>query len=534
MNSLPLLASSGRISAVSLAVCITVLVLLLITLIGCFWLYFHHYKRTIDNELEDYKIRKEIHRENKKFFANYEKVLLNNTLDKDTKVEIYNQETLVEHIEKKKGARKRAKIGVNIILGFFYVLFAAVIIFSIVTRANNNQIMIGDAYYVVILSGSMEETISSNTYLAERNLTNQIPTFALVSFNKLTSPDQIELYDIVSYYNSKGELIVHRVISIGTNEEGETTYTLRGDANTYSDTYERNMTFDQLDGKFTGFKNFELGLFINYIRSNIGIITVALALILFTVYDVFDEKVNKSLDQRKSVIYPIIDEENVRLLSTARYFYRSTDKNKYRVTYKPLEGFSDEMEMRAEYSSNKDALIMKEITQTHDVGLRRRYRYITNCCFKNGLKGIFVGNRIDFHYCGVVFASITISGSQIILHLKQDINRYQNESFRKYLMVDRDLQYVDIPVKTRIYDDKTSSIGETLIENMMNEIKGVAYRKEEVEKKEIKGVSQPKKITKKAKSQPQKKAKKPRPETKQVKEEPEIVYYKVKQIDIYG
>lgn len=306
-----LVTTAELVQSISLWVSIAVIILLFITLSSSFYIYYRYYRRCIDHELEDEYIRKEIKGENKKFFKNFEKLRDDENLSKEAKVEEYRKELLVDHVAKKMRIRNGLKILANTVLVLTYIVFIFAMTFALYTRASGEQFYLGDTSYVVIQSGSMDEPVETNTYIQDNNLTDQIRTYSLIGLEKVESESDIELYDIVAYYNNKGELIVHRVISLQTNDQGETTYTLRGDANSFTDDIERALTFDQIEAKYNGFQNFGLGIAINYARSNIGIITISLGLILIAVYDFFDIVLGRRINIRKEILYPIIDEENI-------------------------------------------------------------------------------------------------------------------------------------------------------------------------------------------------------------------------------
>ena len=306
-----LVTTAELVQSISLWVSIAVIILLFITLSSSFYIYYRYYRRCIDHELEDEYIRKEIKGENKKFFKNFEKLRDDENLSKEAKVEEYRKELLVDHVAKKMRVKNGLKILANTVLVLTYIVFIFAMTFALYTRASGEQFYLGDTSYVVIQSGSMDEPVETNTYIQDNNLTDQIRAYSLIGLEKVESESDIELYDIVAYYNNEGELIVHRVISIQTNDQGETTYTLRGDANSFTDDIERALTFNQIEAKYNGFQNFGLGIVINYARSNIGIITISLGLILIAVYDFFDIILGKRINVRKEILYPIMDEENI-------------------------------------------------------------------------------------------------------------------------------------------------------------------------------------------------------------------------------
>lgn len=468
---LNLFTTSERVSAISLAVSITVIVLLFITLAVSFFLYYRYYRRCIDNQLEDNYIRNEIKGENRKFFKGFDALLVDQTMTRNQKIDKYNEETLEDYVDNLAVQKNGLKVLANCVLGLVYIVFLALMVFVGYVRASGEQFAIGDTYYVIILTGSMEEARESNTYLASNKLTNQISTFSLIGLEKIESEDDIKLYDIVSYYNSDKELIVHRVISIGVNDDGETTYTLRGDANAFSDTEERNLTIDKLDAKFNGYQNFGLGLFINYIRSNIGIITVSLALILIMVYDFFDIMLGKRINLRKEYLYPIIDEENIQLLGTYEYLYIDPNYSpEYDPMYDPRDGFGSNEELKAllEYLRKKPQFL-KNI-DPYDRNLMMEYEELKDYCLSYGMRGVFDEERLDFHINGLRFVSISVHDDSLLLHFKLKSYYYTDSPIQQMLFDDtenEDIDYSDVVMGFYVRDNTTLAWAKVLIDDMM-------------------------------------------------------------------
>lgn len=446
MNTLKILQStSERVNTINLAVAITVIALLFIVLAISFFLYYRYYRKCIDNKLEDAYIKKEIKGENKKFFDRFNDLLTDRSLVKSQKIARYKEDTLVDYVSEGADKRNGLKIFGNTMLGIVYVAFIALIAFAGYVRASGEQFMIGNTYYVIILTGSMEEARDSNTYLAANNLTNQISTFSLIGLDKVDSEDDIELYDIVGYYDEDGDLVVHRVISIRMNEEYQKIYTLRGDANAFSDTDERDLTIDQIDSKYNGYQNFGLGITLNYLRSNIGIISLALGIILIMVYDTFDILLGKAINKRKEFIYPIIDKENIKLI--INYDDYITGNEEFREIYSPDEGVANNAELRhllRKLRHNPPYFYRK--LNAYPASLSKQYNAIKDYCFYHGLRGVFRDGRFDFHLKGIRLLSMTVDTNGLLVHLRLNPLQTDDIAFSSMLFPDYNKAYKDIRV----------------------------------------------------------------------------------------
>lgn len=206
--------------------------------------------------------------------------------NKDAKKVSFNQYYYLEtDQERRKRAKSRKwKIVLSVI---FYVLAIALIIVGIVNKINNNQIVIGDTTYVTIETGSMSYVNESNTYLTEKDLTNQIPEKSFIGLNKVNNPSSLRLYDVAAYKRENGQLIVHRIIAEKVIN-GERYFTFRGDANELSDYYlvsENSVLYT-----FNGYINQPLGYFFSYLASYQSMVALLYAIIALSVIDYYDKK----------------------------------------------------------------------------------------------------------------------------------------------------------------------------------------------------------------------------------------------------
>lgn len=195
---------------------------------------------------------------------------------------------------------------------FSFVIFGVLIVtfsFALTFKLNNENLYIFDTTYLAIRTGSMETVNESNTYIQENNLTNQIETYSLIGIEKVDSDEKIELYDILAY-KYKGKTYVHRVIKIFTDEEtGTTCYTLRGDANSSSLSFETKITLDDIVGKYNGYQNYGLGVAFFYLQSHVGIVAIVSAMLFVIAFDFSEGKIEKTYYKRSEYILEQIEEK---------------------------------------------------------------------------------------------------------------------------------------------------------------------------------------------------------------------------------
>lgn len=309
-----LLSSVKQLESISIAVSVTVIVLLVLSFGALFYLYYRYYAKCIDNKIEDNYIKREVILENKKYFSRVEGVLADAKLDAKSKRDSLPK--FEKHLEEKKRSHKNLKVVANTFLVIFYVAFLSIMSFAIYVRSSGDLFMVNGVSCLVIRTGSMEEAHENNKYIVEHGLDNQISAYSLIGIEKVKE-EEIALYDIVAFYNKKEQIVVHRVINV-YEKEGVVHYNTKGDANTASASYEIGLTYDDIVGKYNGFQNFGLGVTIYYLQSNIGIITVSLSLLLIGFYDLLEVFLGKRIQNRKLSMSTTIDDEIDYLIASGK------------------------------------------------------------------------------------------------------------------------------------------------------------------------------------------------------------------------
>ena len=146
--------------------------------------------------------------------------------------------------------------------------------------------VVKNQYYVSIRTDSMSQALSSNTYLKNYKLDNQIAQYDIAVFDKL-SDNNIEKYDII-LFKKDNILIAHRVVEI--TDDG--LFYTQGDKNPERDDF--TVSYNEVLGKYN--HSLKFLSFINYIGYTPGFyvamvgVTYDLGVILF-----FDFKKSKLL-----------------------------------------------------------------------------------------------------------------------------------------------------------------------------------------------------------------------------------------------
>lgn len=241
---------------------------------------------------------------------------------------------LIENAKKIKEAKtNKRKIVTNIISKVIsYIVFALIIIvfaFSLYSRFSGNSIPFGNSSLIVIASGSMSEKNEDNSYL--QNINNQFNTFDIIGITKYNNQEEIELYDVVAFKNDEGTTIVHRITEI-LDVNGKEAYITRGDSNNTSDNgvqYEDYLTYDNIIGYYNGTRIQSIGIFIVFLQSNAGIITiVAIAYCLF-MFDYYSNRYEKAVEDRTNLLIGTLnydlndDASNVDVIYTESLLYKN-------------------------------------------------------------------------------------------------------------------------------------------------------------------------------------------------------------------
>lgn len=204
--------------------------------------------------------------------------------------------------------RVTGKVASWVLLGVIIVFFGI----SLYGRFTDNAMVFGDRNVIVIGSDSMSVKDEGNKYLQsdDPRLNNQFLTYDIIGIQKYKAQEDVKLYDVVAYKANDGRTIVHRIISMNYDEESnEIHYQTRGDKNKASDTnalYGDYLKYEDLIGFYNNFKIPALGIFVIFLQSNAGIITVLSVIYCFLMYDHFNSKYQKAIENRTDLLIDLL------------------------------------------------------------------------------------------------------------------------------------------------------------------------------------------------------------------------------------
>lgn len=286
-----------RLTNVVYIVCLIVIILFAIVFIAIAAFYFNAKKDLYNHKFEDPKVQKDVDKYCEKMVKKQK-----------------SNEDLYNTAEREKKRSKTLTTIWSWFLTAVYIVILAFLGWGAVNRAQGNLNFVNNVAPLVIETSSMESVNTSNQqYIDQNGLSgqeNRIEQFAYITIsNEQSVIDSIALYDIVAFRYPvvrNGEnvdiTVVHRLIS-QREQDGQTLYTFRGDANPGSLQNEIDVTKDRIIGvyksaNYQGSYNLGFGYFVVYIQSSIGITTVAVAFLLLVIYAFLFEGVTACYDKR--------------------------------------------------------------------------------------------------------------------------------------------------------------------------------------------------------------------------------------------
>lgn len=259
-----------------------VTIVCLVSFSAVFTILFHHYYKTNTEEVLSGKEDIE---------------LIDNAIDEEKE----------KRNKTKKTFKLVGKIASRVLLGAIFVIF----LFAIVAKIRDNSMPFGDSTAIVIASGSMSQ--KNNDYVKNNDdLNNQFDTYDIIGLSRYHSQEDVKLYDVVAYKNKKNVTIVHRIVEIKTDSEGNVTYLTQGDSNTSADNvggsqYSGYLTYDKIIGYYNGTRLKGIGIFVIFLQSPAGIVTVLSIVYCLFMFDTLSSKYKRAIEERTNMLIGLID-----------------------------------------------------------------------------------------------------------------------------------------------------------------------------------------------------------------------------------
>lgn len=213
-------------------------------------------------------------------------------------IELGNMDTEIKKdIEKeKKKSFKALNIIGSIIGGFVALSLLLASITAITYKAQGEQFAINNQVSLVIVSDSMNGFYNEKYEIElleqkEDAAKDQFQIGDLLTFEKVTEQDDLILFDVYGYKNSKGLTITHRLI--GTTEEGKLIF--RGDNTGGRDSY---VDRSQVVLHYSDFKVPKVGMFILFSQSGFGLYAFISVICVYVLAEVYGSKYDKLIKNR--------------------------------------------------------------------------------------------------------------------------------------------------------------------------------------------------------------------------------------------
>ena len=300
-------------------------------------------------------------------YMTYSKSTINEYKDGKKDIELID-ESIYENLS---NIKKRRKIIKTIKSIGFYGLMIIIIpffIFSLINKFTGNVTMIDNKGIIVVATGSMSEVHEDNKYIIENNLDNQFDAYSIIVIEKVTKDSDLELYDVISYVNNKGINVIHRIIEINQRFDGTIEYVTRGDSNNATDVY--RPTLEDIKGKYTGEHIPTLGMFIMFMQSSIGTITIFSLVYCLLMIDYFTNKIIKAQNERLEKLSAVIDYSNETETGRMKANYIETILYKGFCYKFNINGFIDKEEIEDESyleRSNSSMIQILEDEETKEI-----------------------------------------------------------------------------------------------------------------------------------------------------------------------
>ena len=200
-----------------------------------------------------------------------------------------------ENVKRRKAFFKGVR---RVLFWLALIVIVPTFLFAVYSRIMGGVPMFGGKGVMVVASGSMSVKNPKNqSYLV--NYDNQFQTYDMIILEKVDKSSALEKYDVIAFVNNEGVNIIHRIIDIEYGANGPR-YVTRGDSNDADDKY--RPTFDDVLGKYTDVRVPIVGVFIMFLQSYSGIVTIFALTYCLLMVDRKTEKLRVAFSERQEVL----------------------------------------------------------------------------------------------------------------------------------------------------------------------------------------------------------------------------------------
>ncbi|MGY3714791.1 signal peptidase I SipW [Sutcliffiella cohnii] len=164
--------------------------------------------------------------------------------------------------------KKIMKIISNVVTGFLFLTLVFMVIVVISSKASGGEPQVLGYQLKTVLSGSMEP---------------EFKTGSIIAVKPVEDPTSLQEGTVITYTNSEGSFVTHRIIDVIQNGE-HTMYQTKGDNN--ADIDGQLVLSQNVVAEYTGFTIPLLGYFIDFAKSSKGtailLITPGILLLIYS------------------------------------------------------------------------------------------------------------------------------------------------------------------------------------------------------------------------------------------------------------
>ena len=211
-------------------------------------------------------------------------------------------DTVYNNMNGKKKHRKVLRVVKQALFYLTIAILVSFLVFSLYGKFTTGIAMVGGRGVIVVASGSMSIKNPANPYLAGHN--NQLNTYDMIVLEKVESENDLALYDVISYRNDEGINVIHRIVNIENTPDG-IRFVTRGDSNNADDKYKPY--FKDVMGRYTDTRVPYVGVFIMFLQSYAGILTVLGVIYCLVMIEFVSGKIYDAQERRIEILQSIID-----------------------------------------------------------------------------------------------------------------------------------------------------------------------------------------------------------------------------------
>ena len=211
-------------------------------------------------------------------------------------------ETILTNIKNSKPLRRVFKRVKQVVFWVLLAILVPFLLISVYSKVANGVAMINGHGMIAVASGSMSEKNSANPYLA--NIDNQFNTYDMIMIDKVEKTSDLALYDVIAYVNDEGVNIIHRIVGYQQTSSG-LRFITRGDSNNVDDEYKPSM--DDVLGEYNGTRIPYVGVFLMFLQSYSGIVTVAAIIYCLIMIESVGNKIYDAREDRLLFLQESID-----------------------------------------------------------------------------------------------------------------------------------------------------------------------------------------------------------------------------------